>query len=202
VEVVRNAPDDPGEPSYVETVGHPPKVIFAGWIDAGRGLPQLLDLAAAGDIELIVVGEGDEAIRRRASATANVEVRAFAEHAEVLRLTKRADFVAAFYDPARLINLYAASNKVAEALAVGRPLLINTELLVAAPLVSAGAAFAVPYAGICELRSVFREIALHPARYHAAARAAREQFVQFYGADQTQRAALNALTKGGIALEQ
>ena len=46
---------------------------------------------------------------------------------DVIAETARCDFSAALYDPIRPINRFAASNKIAEALAVGRPLIINDD---------------------------------------------------------------------------
>ena len=57
-----------------------------------------------------------------------VEYLGYITHEKLLSLSADAHFIPSFYDPAIMINKYAASNKLAEALAVGRPLLLNSEM--------------------------------------------------------------------------
>ena len=52
----------------------------------------------------------------------------FLDDKDALMLTKDSHFVIGIYNPKNLINRYAASNKVAEALAIGRPIIINKEM--------------------------------------------------------------------------
>lgn len=197
VHVVRNAPEDPGyHPRAVPR--SVPRVLFAGWLDFGRGLREVLALASRGEIALVVAGEGDPELQAQLRGTRNVEYLGFRNHAEIIGLTEECDYVAAFYDPARTINRYAASNKIAEALAVGRPVLTNVELEVAPGLVAAGAAIAVPYARIAEIGAMLVELRDAPARYAAAGLAARRHYDAYYHSSTVQRASLDALREAGV----
>lgn len=198
VHVVRNAPEDPG---FQERPAphRPPVVLFAGWLDLGRGLRQVLALARAGRIRLVVAGEGDARLQQELRTTPNVEYVGFRDHTGVMALTRDCDYVAAFYDPARVINRYAASNKIAEALAVGRPVLINRELEVASGLVAAGAAIAVPYAEIGTVSQHLERLESDPTAYVAAGRAARRYYEEHYHSDRVRSASLDALREAGVS---
>jgi glycosyltransferase involved in cell wall biosynthesis len=198
VHVVRNSPADPGV-SEPPPPRPRPTVLFAGWLDVGRGLRQMLTLAAEGHVELVVAGEGDEAIRRDLSATPNVRYLGFCTHHQIMAETAAADYVAAFYDPARTINRYAASNKIAEALAVGRPVLINEELLVARGLAARGTAVVLPYAAIVDrLPALLRAHYGDRPRYLSACRDARACYEADYHATQVRAASLSAFAAAGL----
>jgi glycosyltransferase involved in cell wall biosynthesis len=198
VHVVRNAPLDPGYSPPVQHASWTPRVLFAGWLDAGRGLRAMMALARTGQIQLVVAGEGDELIRQEVADTPNVEYLGFCTHGQVIEATRGCDYVAAFYDPARAINRYAASNKIAEALAVGRPVLTNTELLVAPGLLREGVAIALPYAQIHDIGS--RMVAHFAARedYMATSRRARALYEMEYHSTEVRRATVVALTSAGL----
>jgi hypothetical protein len=116
-----------------------------------------------------------------------------------MELTAECDYVAAFYNPTRIINRFAASNKIAEALAVGRPVLINTELMVAPHLVASGAAIAVPYADIATLPEVLA--ARHPdlQAYTRTCENGRKLYENEYHATQVREATMAALADAGIS---
>ena len=197
VRVVRNAPEDPGFHPR-EAPREVPQVLFAGWLDRGRGLRDVLALACRGEIELLVAGEGDDELQQEMRTTPNVTYVGFCNHREVIALTVACDYVAAFYDPARTINRFAASNKIAEALAVGRPVLINVELEVAAGLRAAGAVIAVPYSGIASIGAELAAYRATPARYREAARAARRHYETHYHSTTVRAASLEALREAGV----
>lgn len=150
VVVVRNSPEDIG--SVPPIVPHERlRVLYAGWLDAGRGLGGLLDLARRHEwFELRVAGEGDESIVKSVK-DAGATYLGFLSHRDVMTETGRAHFVAAFYDPSRIINRAAASNKLAEALSVGRPILINQEVLVSQSPALQACLVKLPYSEISEL---------------------------------------------------
>jgi glycosyltransferase involved in cell wall biosynthesis len=175
-------------------------VLFAGWLDQGRGLREVITLARRGVIQLIVAGEGDERIRDELSSTPNVEYRGFCTHGQIMDLTRECDYVAAFYDPVRRINRYAASNKIAEALAVGRPILTNSELFVASSLQAAEIGVIVPYAGI---RSIDEQLSRHwedRAAYLATCTRARRLYETDYHSSQVRLATISALNEAGLDL--
>ena len=200
VQVVRNSPDDPGYTAPSAVVPVLPRVLFAGWLDRGRALLEVIGLARAGQIQLVVAGEGDDAIRAALRTTPNIEYRGFCNHGEIIELTRSCDYVAAFYDPARAINRYAASNKIAEALAVGRPVLTNRELLVADALQAAGVGIIVPYADITSIGPSLRAHLLDRTAYIATCQRARRLYEADYHSSQVRQATLTALSAVGLNL--
>lgn len=196
VVVARNSPGDPGRSAPVGP-RRPPVVLFAGWLDWGRGLRELLALARGGQISLVLAGDGDPDIRRVAEGTPNTQYLGFIGHAQIIRLTAEADYVAAFYDPARPINRYAASNKIAEALAVGRPVLTNTEVMVSKSLLSAGSAIVLPYAELPRLGELLAKVDLS-AEYNQLCAAARRQFLDEYHPSAVAAATRAALLGPGL----
>jgi glycosyltransferase involved in cell wall biosynthesis len=198
VRVVRNSPADPGYRAPNLPLRQPLRVLFAGWLDFDRGLREIVSLAGAGKIQLVVAGEGDERVQRLLAETPNVDYRGFCDHNTIMQLTADCDAVAAFYNPRRIINKFAASNKIAEALAIGRPVLINDELMVAPGLMRAGAAIAVPYGAIGEVPSLMIERYGTAAAYEKACVDARTLYESDYHAEQVRRSSLDALAEAGI----
>ena len=97
-------------------------VLYAGWIDAGRGIRELAQMVSRSPhVRLRVAGSGDDDLLGELADRERIELLGQLTHVEALRETAACDFVAALYDPDRVINRFAASNKIAEALAIGRP---------------------------------------------------------------------------------
>jgi glycosyltransferase involved in cell wall biosynthesis len=196
--VVRNSPDDPGYHAPLSTPSAMPRVLFAGWLDFDRGLAQIVALASRGAIRLVVVGDGDERVEALVRGTPNVEFRGFCTHEQVMELTAECDYVAAFYNPTRIINRFAASNKIAEALAIGRPVLINQELMVAPQLIASGVAIAIPYESINELPAAIGRQHPTPESYLQTCEAARKLYERDYHSGQVRQATIEALAVAGI----
>ncbi len=180
VVVIRNTPIDPGSsPPALADDGI--RVLFCGWLDWGRGLRQLLEMASkTPSIKLRVAGEGSADIVEELRRSPNITCLGFLNHQAVLEETKHCHFVAALYDPARVINRFAASNKFAEALAVGRPVLVNCEMEVAKGLLGNPCLIAPPYVLASEVGE--RLVALVEDRdaYSEACRRARAVYDEFY----------------------
>lgn len=148
ISVVRNTPADRGafQPA---TETSPIQIFFGGWLDNGRGLRQLLELVRKNeDFELTLAGEGAPELVKEIEATPRTRYLGFVTHEEIMEETARAHVVAALYDPARPINRYAASNKLAEALACGRPVLVNSEMLITEALKEYDCLIKLPYCDI------------------------------------------------------
>ena len=81
---------------------------------------------------------------------------------DVLRLTTSCHLVAAFYNPDRKINRQAAPNKLYDAMAASRPLLINSEVEISR-LVSDEwrCGYAVPFSDTERLTALFNKISLN-----------------------------------------
>ena len=109
------------------------KILYAGWLDEGRCIEQLLLLAEKEAwIEVIIAGDGNpkvhEMIEEKVEELTNVTYKGYVKNSDALILTQQADIIFANYKADRVINIFAASNKIAEALCTGRPVIINQEI--------------------------------------------------------------------------
>jgi glycosyltransferase involved in cell wall biosynthesis len=199
VQVVRNSPIDPGYSPPAPLGERPTTLFFAGWLDEGRGIRQLLDLASSGaGLRLRVAGQGDDALLARIAATDTVEFLGYLRHAEVMSQTARCDFVTALYDPRRPINRYAASNKIAEALAVGRPPIINRELKIAALLEPYDCAVVVDYDDIASLGERLARLRSDEGRYRGMCQRARRAYEEHYSWEVVRAASRSAFQTAGL----
>jgi glycosyltransferase involved in cell wall biosynthesis len=181
IDVVRNTPVDPGVCSHNGFDDNKIKLVFAGWLDDGRGIDTLLSLVEHDEnIELHVAGEGDSSIVERVKATRNCFYHGFLNHEEVLDLTQKCDFVFAHYSPHRIINIYAAPNKLAESLAVGRPVIINSEALVSKPVEKNNCGIVTSYGDVSAIVKKINEMTSDYSLYSSACINARALFEKEY----------------------
>lgn len=148
VQIVRNTPEDKGRAAPLRE-NRPIRIFFGGWLDAGRGLHEMLALVRQEpDFFLTIAGEGDPAIISKITSNPRTEYLGFVGHDEIMSETAHSHFVAALYSPHRPINRHAASNKLAEALSLGRPVLVNSEMLIIRDLADYDCLISMPYADI------------------------------------------------------
>lgn len=177
VKVFRNTPSGNVEFSPKSSRGGRVKLIYAGWIDGGRGLHNLLRLVErSSNVELMVAGEGDATIIEKCKHNKRIKYLGFLKQDDILAYTAQADIVCALYDPVREINRYAASNKVAEALALGRPVLINREVFISSEIEEFGAGMVVPYDDIPGVGSALSDFVADEVSYNAASKSARNLY--------------------------
>jgi glycosyltransferase involved in cell wall biosynthesis len=177
VVVVRNTPEDPGCTEIGEGPVHRVVVFFGGWIDWGRGLQQLLDLPSVDPrISVRIAGEGRGDIISAVAGASGVEYLGYLPHSEIIEESRRADYIAALYDPARIINRFAASNKIAEALAVGRPVVVNEEVAVAAYLREQQCSIQMRYGRLADEAAGLVSLRMDIGRYREICRNARAAY--------------------------
>jgi len=109
------------------------KILYAGWLDEGRCIEQLIALAEAKPwVEVIIAGDGDPSVHQmldeKVKRLPNLIYKGYVANTQAIELTQQCDFVFANYKADREINVFAASNKIAEALCTGRPVIINQEI--------------------------------------------------------------------------
>jgi glycosyltransferase involved in cell wall biosynthesis len=196
--IVRNSPVDPGVQQPVPYTERP-RVMFAGWLDRGRGLGELIKLASAGSIDLIVAGEGDSRLIAELQSTCGVRYLGFLGHDDVMGETRKCNFVAAFYDPVRPINRLAASNKIAEALALGMPILVNVEMEISGILKSADCAVLLPYPELPNLAEHIRKSVCSEGRYHEMCANARSLYEREYDWEMVRKSMLSVYNAIGIS---
>jgi glycosyltransferase involved in cell wall biosynthesis len=193
VKVVRNTPRDLGRAPLPST-DEPIRIFFAGWLDWGRGLAQILDLVAANDdFELVVAGEGAPDVIARIRTNPRTRFLGFLGHGHIMTESAASHIIPALYDPARLINRYAASNKLAEALSLGRPVLINREMMIARDLERYDCTIIVDYASISSVAPRLRAAVRDPDRFRTLSDNARTAYEELYSWDIAQAAMVEAL---------
>jgi glycosyltransferase involved in cell wall biosynthesis len=121
-----------------------------GWIGETRGAPIFLELmqrflAKGTHVVLIAAGWTDCDAGRTLFKMPNVRFMGELSTEQALALYPACDAVLTYYDPAVPINRQAESNKWGDAIFLGRPFIVNSEVETAAPLVAQGFGFAVPY---------------------------------------------------------
>ncbi len=198
IRVFRNTPIDPGY-SPKATGAARPKVFYGGWLDWQRGVRQMVDAAEGTDVEIVVAGEGASEIVGFLAGRPNVTYRGYLSNADCLDEMRNADLIVATYDPSREINIFSASNKIAEGLALGRPLLVNKEMKIAQYLMAHSACIDVPYAEVPEWRKVFQKLATEGERLAAIGRAARQCYERDYLWSRVRNQVVDDLAQAGLA---
>lgn len=165
--VLRNSPLE--EDFLAAKKATPPRpdaeiVLYAnGWIGETRGAPvfvRLLDMAAQQgiDLKMVIAGRVDgEAAQRLISHPRTMYLGEIAQR-DALAWYGACDAVLTFYDPAVPINRKAESNKWGDAVFFGCPIVVNSEVETAAPLIEAGAAISAPYSDVEALLEKLSEL--------------------------------------------
>ena len=105
-------------------------VVYSGWIDEKRGVTSLLNIAdKIPQVKIIVVGEGDPSLIRKIVQHPKCEFKGYVSYKDSIELLEKAHFVYIHYSPERIINRFAAPNKLSESLAVGRVPIVNSEIV-------------------------------------------------------------------------
>lgn len=202
VRIVRNTPIDPGY-----RPPHPPRrvvtLLYAGWIDAGRGIREMARLAAShGSVRLRVAGSGDAKLMCEIAGVPGVDPLGRLSHADALRETAACDFVCALYDPRIAVNRQAASNKVAEALAIGRPVLINREVEVTKLLAPYRCTVVVNYHDSDKVASLLVAMREATDEYEAMCRRARQAYDDHYSWDNVRADTIEAFNRVGVGVRR
>lgn len=181
VRVIRNTPVDIGfQPPRDRTADPRVRVVYVGWLDDGRGIDHLLDLVERHDrLDVRIAGDGDSALVARIKESSATYL-GYLNHEQALEATSEADYVIAPYDPVRPINRYAAPNKLAEALCVGRPVIINSEVLVGHQPELNGCLISVPYAELSDIGPAILADYEDQVSYEQKCRDARAAYEQLY----------------------
>ncbi|WP_299809801.1 hypothetical protein [Tardiphaga sp.] len=193
VTVVRNLPPDSGAAPPEPLLDGKIKIFYGGWLDWQRGLGALLELAKGPGVELRVAGEGSSEIVEAIRQAENVTFLGFLDSGAVLEETRRCHFVPVLYDPQRTINRYAASNKLAEALSLGRPIILNEELHISGELSDPSCVLKTPYVKAGAMVTTLRELASDPQRYAVACANARLLYDRNYSWASAKQASTIAL---------
>ncbi len=179
--VIRNLPRDDGPKSPPPPFENGKiRLFYGGWLDWQRGIEALLALGQEPDIDLRIAGEGAAEIVDRIKQVPQVTFLGFLSSADVMEETLRCHFVPVLYDPSRVINRFAASNKLAETLSAGRPMILNEEMEIAKDLAGGPGIISTPYASAASIAPQLRALATDPAAYLLACDGARRLYNLHY----------------------
>lgn len=174
--VVMNCPDVP--PDWSAPPQGPFVLFYSGVLDRSRFLPDLVRLVGHWrqedpPLRLLIVGkrEGDAlaAVLEAARGAPNVELRDPVSQEEILRLTRGSHAVCALLDPRDENNRIGTPNKLFEAMAMGRPVVVAEGTAAADIVRREGCGIVSPYAE-AGVRDALRRLASDP---EAAARLGR-----------------------------
>ncbi len=182
VTVVRNAPmdikafDSINISSDKEIV-----VVYSGWVDEKRGVNSLLNVAdKINNLKIIVVGEGDPKLIDRIKSHSQCEFMGYVSYKKSIELLKDAHFVYIHYSPERIINRFAAPNKLSESLAVGRIPIINSEIILSSKVVDMECGVVTDYGDDELLISAILDLANNNAQFQDMCVRGRELFEEEY----------------------
>jgi glycosyltransferase involved in cell wall biosynthesis len=154
--IIQNYPEDPG-PELAETLPTGPTSIWVGGTLSERNGLRVL-LSAIGDMHNVrIVSAGwpyDDFAQRIFLRHPCVEFHGIVTAPVALRLASGCDAVFCYYDPIILTNRNASPNKVYDALAVGRPVIINRDVALADWVTSSGAGVSALYSDVAALRGI------------------------------------------------
>lgn len=154
--VIENVPEDPGDELSRIKVEGPIKVYVAGSLTLTRGLKQIITVAEAlGNLQIVSAGwPSDEYASKVFIRHPLVSFHGIVTPRKSLELAAGCDAVFAFYSPTSINNLHASPNKVYDAMAVGRPVIINQEVVLSQWIIKNELGFRCSYYDVEAVESI------------------------------------------------
>jgi glycosyltransferase involved in cell wall biosynthesis len=180
-EVIMNVPRDMGLPAPFSSFGEF-VVCYAGSIHEHRGLGMIIEAVRdLTGVKAIFAGWIPRAVdREKLLSEKHVRYVGKLEYAESLALLGRSHVVLALYDPSLPINAQASSNKVYEAMAVGRPVITNVETTMAPLVREEACGELIPYGDVEALRAQIIRLQQSPDLCKKLGGNGRQAFVNKY----------------------
>ena len=138
--VVENVPEDPGPELAAALPRGPVRIWAGGSLDARKGFGELLEaVEPLPDVRVISAGwPYDDFASQVFIRHPRVEYHGIVTARRALELAASCDAVFCYYAPVNVYMVHASPNKVYDAMAVGRPVLINREVRLAEWVEQAG----------------------------------------------------------------
>ncbi|MNG07445.1 Glycosyl transferases group 1 [compost metagenome] len=143
-------------------------------------MESLIELSRLPWIEIKVAGDGDDELVDKIVSSGNIKYLGYLSHDQIMSETKKSHFVFALYDPVRVINRYAAPNKVAEALSCGRPVIINSEVVISENIQGNDCGLVMTYGDVPAIAEGLEKLRKSPEDYQLLCQNARGLFEREY----------------------
>lgn len=171
------------------------KLFYGGWLNENRGLDQMIELVNRNDmIELELAGPGSSETINKLKKNKKIKYLGYLSHSETLKKTADAHFIPVFYNPITPINRYAASNKLAETMAIGRPLLVNNELIILKNFINYNFIITKNYNDIVDIGDKLIEIYRNKKKYENMCLESRKAYNTYYSWDEAKAKMIEILT--------
>ncbi|MEZ0348902.1 MAG: glycosyltransferase family 4 protein [Thermus sp.] len=161
LQIIYNSPDTLWE--CRESYSSPPlRIVYVGLLQVERGILQMLEVLHTHpewELDLAGFGGDEERIRQEAEKLPNVRYHGRIPYEETLRLTCTAHVLFATYDPSIPNHRYSSANKLFEAMAFGKPIIVARGTGMDRLVESLGLGYVVEYGNVRELEATLRRIA-------------------------------------------
>ncbi|MBC7122201.1 MAG: glycosyltransferase family 4 protein [Pseudothermotoga sp.] len=137
------------------------KIGYVGILQNGRMLEDLLRVVSESqDLELLIAGFGklERKVLEASKAFDNIRFFGRVNYNDALNIYKQCDVIFAVYDPSVPNHKYSSPNKVFEAMALGKPIIVAEGTGVDQLVRSANLGFVVRYGDVRHLAEVFNKI--------------------------------------------
>lgn len=162
--IVHNKPMDPPAPRlWAHRRSGPVTLVATGNLDRRRGIHILASVVMRRrDVEVAMAGKLSPDIEAIIQGDSRFRYYGRLGSAEALALTQDCDLVFAAYDPAYTINRLACPNKLYDAMALGKPIIVNEELAIAARITTARIGLTFHYQDENSLHAVLDQMTQQP----------------------------------------
>ena len=155
--VIPNYPEDPGEELSKRTIEGPLKIYVSGTLIKTRGLDTLIKaILHYQDIEILSAGwVYDDYASEVFMKNQNVKYFGIITAKQSLEIASQCDGIFAYYEPISINNIQASPNKIYDAMSVGRPVIINNEVIVSKWVTDEKIGYSAPYYDVNALVHIF-----------------------------------------------
>jgi len=159
-----------------------PNYVYVGVLQPDRGIDQIISAAHVVGAKLTIAGFGllaDLCVSENKKGGL-MKYYGRISYKEALALQRGATAIMALYDPTVPNNLFAAPNKLFEAMMLARPIITSAGTLAAEIVDREGIGLIVPYGNVQRLGDAMRFLASHPEECKRMGRKGRQLYEQHY----------------------
>jgi glycosyltransferase involved in cell wall biosynthesis len=180
--VIENYPEDPGENLAKTQLEGPINIYASGSLSTKRGLRQLVQmLDSTNNVKVISAGWlYDDYSTNIFIKHPKVTFLGILTAKESLEKAALCDAVFSFYEPNSENNRYASPNKIYDAMSVGRPIIINEEVILSQWVVDNSLGFRLAYNDVDELKRIVQNLKMRRLSLISYAKHSRQLFQKGY----------------------